>query len=120
MPDYSALRTMATRLITDAGRSLSVVTSSTTPGDATKPWRGTNGTETTTAAVGAVVEYESKEIDGEQVRIGDKLAIVAPVTGVDLSLANFIVDDSIRYRVVSCKTVKPGGIVVLYMFQVRR
>lgn len=118
---------LAERLITKHGRPMTVRKLSRAAGDATMPWRGPDtapedGYEYEQPVIGVVTEYDEDEIDGEQVRRGDKRLLVAakPNAGTDLLKSDSLLDEGQVYGIIRGNLLKPGVTEILYEFQVRQ
>lgn len=117
----------AQRLITRHGRVMTFSKLSRTPGTPTKQWRGpsdapASGYEFQIPATAVVVDYNEEEIDGDQVRRGDKRLLVAamPHAGVDLLRADTVLDGAGIYGIIKGSLLKPGTTEILYEFQIRQ
>ncbi|RPJ39855.1 MAG: hypothetical protein EHM35_01220 [Planctomycetaceae bacterium] len=89
--------------------------------DAAQPWRGHDDPdpETDQSSVSAVfVNYKAKEIDGENVRRGDKYAFVAGDSAADEY--QLLIDGSQTWKIVEADKIEPGAEILLYKLHLRR
>ena len=89
--------------------------------DEEKPWRGHDepDEETDQSSVSAVfLDYKEKEIDGENVRRGDKYALTAG----DSVAAEYelLIDGSVTWKIVESEKIEPGAEILLYKLHLRR
>lgn len=123
--DYSEFETLASDLIAEYGRALTMLKSGTTPNSVGEPWKGvsnrfsaaTAGTEI--AVTGVVLEYNERDFTDE-VKRGDKYVLVAAKGIADISLYDGLNDGGSVWRIVSSNILKPGGTSLLYALQVRQ
>lgn len=122
--DYAGLRDGSVyNIIVEFGASLSHIQE--TPGQGYQAATGTfatPATTTTTAFVGVVTDYDTREIDGTRIRVSDKKvfaeaksfndASITPRPGDLIDGIGSIADDGI-------KPISPAGTTVAYEFQVR-
>lgn len=111
------------RLITKHGRSVTLKKLSRTPTTSAKPWRGTGTTDdpdVTTTAFAVFIDYKNSEIDGEMIKAGDLMALVAAISGVDLREYNVLTDGTEEWSIMDVELIKPGTIEFLYKIQLRR
>jgi hypothetical protein len=120
--DYDKLLATARRLIEENGRTLTLRKPSTTPQDATKPWRGpASGSETSEDVTGVVVGLALTEETRDLIQRGYKQALVAPPeTETDLKGYKTLVDGEEVWHVESVQVVKPGDVALLYKFTIRK
>lgn len=121
MVDYVSLRDTAQSLLRDAGRSLKLQRAGTTPTDPSKPWRGSNAPPTSLDIIGVFDQFSLREIDGDQVKRGDKKVYVSHNSSLE-GYTQLI--DTKRggktWNIVSIEPVEPGDTTVLYILQVRQ
>lgn len=89
--------------------------------DEDKPWRGheTPDPETDQSSVSAVfIDYRAREIDGENVRRGDKYAFVAGDS--DAGAYQLLIDGAMTWKIVESEKVEPGSEILLYKLHLRR
>lgn len=126
MVDYASLASIAEKLIADNGRPVTLTRESETPANASQPWRGNTTTDVDSLSATAVLlEYDKKEIDGDQVRRGDqKVLLAANVVGSAKDLKDYdkMVDDGDgeAWRIEDVRTLRPGPTTVIYTLQVRQ
>lgn len=119
MTFYTDKRDTADRLLTSKGQAVSLRRVTET-GTAWEP------TQTTTdyATVAALLDYDNRQIDGENIQRGDRRALVAagPLTALGItgiSAPDSIVVGGVAVPVVQSKPLQPAGLVVLYDVQLR-
>ena len=129
--NYANFRRLAERLIEENGRTLSLVRQDqANPVDPAKPWRAsTEAAEITVDVLGVFIEFEKDEVDGSIVMRGDKRVLVADksVTDEGGSAANLkiedynaILDDAVRWRIVTAGVIEPGDTRIMYDLHVRQ
>jgi hypothetical protein len=70
---------------------------------------------------GIVIEYESKDIDGTLIKIGDKIALMtASDTTPEPNSDNTLTMNSVDWAVISCNPIAPAGLAIVYKVQVRK
>lgn len=127
MVNFVSLAATAKRLIEANGRSVTLVQKSTTPGDASMPWRGpdedaTPPTETAVIGVflSATSETELGEmlalIDAGLVQRGNKFLMVAAdsLGTLDIKAQASVVDGSQVWKVQEVATLQPGATPLLH------
>lgn len=120
MVNFINLAAVATRLIAENGREMTIVKASRDPIDPEKPWRGNDdgGVDEITAVV-AITRYDETEIDGEKIKSGDRKGWVGAVAGKKLETFNYVFDGDVRWNIKKTKVIQPSTIVVAYRFQLR-
>jgi len=122
--DYPALALKVQEIVEGTGRDVTFIRNGETPVDPAKPWRtyGEAAEEKATAKAVADMSNVEELEDNFDIRTGDKLLYVSPlsISSVDLTLFDSVVDDEGRLSIVKCEPIKPGAIVLLYIVQVRR
>ena len=72
-----------------------------------------------TPAYGIITGYETKDIDGMLIKVGDRRVLI-PAVGVPEPTSKYVVSlKSVRWSVVRCDTIAPDGEPILYDVQVR-
>lgn len=127
--NYLRSQATAKRLIEANGRDVTLIRKNDYVTDSNKPWRGNDGNnnmEPVDEEVGTikavVYPYNDRDIDGNNVRRGDSMMIIAhtslsPVE--DLKDIEFVDDGSRRYRVMNAGKIAPGDTIIAYQFQLR-
>lgn len=127
--NYAKLRDTADRLITENGRTVTLVKRDRTASDVSKPWRGpsTPGTDIILSVTAVIIKFETKMIDGTLIRVGDKRAFISPKesdaaesTGEAL-IEDFdtLIDKSETWNIISVDKVEPGDTKILYDLHLR-
>ncbi|GAB6036132.1 hypothetical protein JCM15519_06910 [Fundidesulfovibrio butyratiphilus] len=83
--------------------------------------RYAEGDPTETSCKAVLTDYSLKMIDGDLIKLGDRLAIV-PAQGLaepDPTRDTLIIKGE-SWNVVRAKVVDPGGVAILYKVQVRK
>lgn len=126
MAVHDKFANLAERLINKHGRDVTLRKLSRVLEDADKPWRGTDvdpavGYEFEHVVRAVFTDYNEDEIDGDEVRRGDKRLLVAAksVPGVDLLKADSLLDEGSVYGIIRGNLLRPGTTEILYDFQVR-
>lgn len=78
-------------------------------------------TESTLTFYGVVIDYETKQLDGETIKRGDKRVLLSaafqtkePMVGDEISI------DNARHRIVLTNPVRPSDVTVMHDCTVRR
>jgi len=118
MVDYVKLAATADRLVSGAGRSVSIVSKGSAV-DALRPWDGASDGSTATTT-GVFTNYTRREVDGTKIQANDKRLFIAAanLTG-DIMNASKVIDGSVTYQVINVRVVQPGPVVIGYDLQVR-
>lgn len=125
MSDHQKFVDLALRLIAKNGRDVSFEVLSSTPVDATKPWRGTGTAPTTIGPVKAVFvpfrgfEFGSVFTDSELFKEVEEICLVAAGQG-NLETAHLLSDGGKKYKIEWAQRLRPGDQTVLYAFGVNR
>jgi hypothetical protein len=118
MTNYASKAVGASRLIRSRGQEMQLVYGATsgygagvadTPGGTTAtPW-------------GVVIEYTDRDLDGTQIKIGDKQVILEALSGMtEPQTKDALIIGGIEHAIVNVKPISPAGVVVIYELQVRR
>ena len=109
----------AARMIAKWGRDVTLVTESRTAGDVTKPWDGPTAPPSTSTIKMFSYDYETEEIDGTLVKMGDKRGLVAGnVSGI--AQGDKIQDSSITWQIAGSKVIEKNTSVILYDLTLRK
>lgn len=132
MPNYTRLAATAERLIEGAGRSITFYKRTTTPADPAKPWRGPadstedEGETTVATVIGVYVTPSDSEL-GQLMealnlvkRRGSRFLVAALSTTEDLTTYQYIKDGTQIYAIEKADLLKPGGVALLYDFEVKK
>lgn len=131
---------LAKRLIAKSGRDVTLLQETSTPADATKPWRVTASTATAplTGVKAVFIDYEDRYIGSranpdsaggqarefELIRRGDKKCLIAADDAViqQVSILDYslIVDGGVQWVVINIKPLQPGIHIIMYEIQVRK
>jgi hypothetical protein len=76
-------------------------------------------TETVQTGSGAEIEYDSRDIDGTLVKVGDKKLLLSAVDFTEPQAGDVVTVGANTYTVIRCKPTNPAGTAVLYQVQVR-
>lgn len=117
--DYSRPLATADRLLTKFGQAVALRRTSSTG-----PSYDPTNTTADYATVAAILDYTSRQIDGENILVTDRRALVAagPLTALGItSIAppDSIVVGGVAIPVVRVVPLSPGGTVVMYECQIR-
>jgi len=123
--DYTALAAVATRLIGENGRAITLRRESRTPDDPAKPW----GPSDTTAAVagsadgvqaiavtGVFLDLERTDRQLTQAELKQSRVLIGPDPDIPEEMGpDWVVDDGDRrFEVVSSKPINPGDTLCYY------
>lgn len=104
------------------GRKITFVKEGEISSDLNQPWRGTVGAAKTFDTIGVFISYESKDIDGELIRVFDKKVLVNAIdsSAYDLSTFDKIIDGSTTWKIQNVKALQPANQIILNEVQVRK
>jgi hypothetical protein len=115
--DYTSSNATATRLLTKFGRS---VTHTIRTAGTYDPATGlVTVTETTQAAIAALFDYGTKDIDGTLIVMGDKRALIATLTTMPKP-DDFLTVGSVVWTIKQVNELNPAGTYVMYEAQIRK
>ncbi|MAD98777.1 MAG: hypothetical protein Unbinned200contig1000_15 [Prokaryotic dsDNA virus sp.] len=128
--DYAKLAATAQRLITDAGRTITLVRPTESPADPTQPWNGPSGGETTLDVPGVQLLPNSVRIFGLSalgdanefrglVTYSELVYVVFPGEN-DLSQFTFVRDNGIDFQIEATQELKPKDVTLVGYIGVRR
>lgn len=117
--DYPAKRDTADRLLTKFGQAVSL--RKYTPGG---PPHEPTLTPTDYATIAAILDYTVRQIDGENILLTDRRALVAagPLTALGVTAIappDALVVAGVAIPIVRAVPLAPAGIIVLYDCQLR-
>lgn len=129
--DYAKFRLLAERLIEENGRTITLVRQDQgNPADAAKPWRAsTNANEITTDVIGVFTDFEKEDFEGTLIRRGDKRVLIAAKSVEDATSGSLnvkvedfdaILDDGVRWKILTADLIEPGSSRIMYDVQVRQ
>lgn len=126
MADHTEFVELAQELIAEEGRLISLLALGAPAADPTKPWNGAGapapvllGTVHAVFLPASGPGMGSIVTDKDLLKKVREVALVAPLTGVDLSTATLL-RDGVDYRVEWVQVLKPADQVCLYVFGVTR
>jgi hypothetical protein len=117
--DYADARDTADELITDFGQAVSLRRTSSTG-----PVYDPTLTTADYATLAAILDYNSRQIDGENILVTDRRALVAagPLTALGITSVNApdsLVVGGVAVPIVRVMPLSPAGTVVMYDCQLR-
>ena len=121
--NYLPIQKVAADLIKDFGRVAQIRSQHSAP-DPTEPWKPGTPTEDVATVKAVFVKYKQKDINGEQIQMGDQYVLVAGDVALDPNLKGTIVDGILDsdpiWKIVKIQPIKPGPLEMLYKIQVRQ
>lgn len=119
-----ALEDTALRLIEKfgEGRTVALLVPSTTPADPAKPFDvNPTSTETALTAPAVVTPIRRSLVDGNSVRQGDEVALVAGLSfgSTVPTVADKILDEGVEKNIIAVDRIRPGKTDFLWKLQVR-
>lgn len=130
MVDLAPIIATAQRLITENGRSVTLVQLDKDPPDTDKPWAGPTDPravpEATLTLDAVFVEPSSATRLGlssdasELVKRSTQILIVSPGASADLTIYTEVTDGSIIWKITTVEVLKPGSSVALGFIGVKR
>lgn len=130
MVDYNRFSEVASRLIKNNGRSISLIRLNETPDDPQKPWKGPSGAETTVAVNGVFVPPNTVRQFGlsalgegtefkDLVSFSEQIIIVSQ-GDEDIRKFTSVLDGGVRWGIIGTQVLKPGTKILLGFIGVRR
>ena len=135
--DYTEFVELATELVSEFGRPVSLFSTTRQPSDSTKPWNGPQVWDDATATPEQLVQVDAVFIGdllagtGGTVtgsvrstlgpfltNLGNDIFLVSGSTTVELKNFDKLLDNNILWNIESVVSVKPGDTVVLYAIKV--
>lgn len=116
--NYKALRKEVTGLLKEFGQKFRLIRQQNISSD---PVTGTvtGSGQTSFTLVGVILTYAANLVDGEVIRVDDRLAYVQ--ADVRPELGDVLIDNTGQeWNVVNYDSVEPAGVSVLYTLQLRR
>lgn len=78
-------------------------------------------TESTLTMNGVVVDYTSRQLDGERVKAGDRRVLLDPSGQTkEVAVGDEVIVDNVRHMIVATSHVRPAGTTVLFDCTARR
>ncbi len=124
--DYAELATVATDLIAETGRIVTVTRFRQTPADANKPWEGPSpsgdpdATDEVTATFVGYADSGFKCPDEDLAKRIEEVCFIGPGASFDVTTANEVMDGTVHKKVLWADRVKPGDTVLLYVLGIGR
>jgi len=117
--NYAGLAKTALKQIAKFGRSVTLRTVAAGTFDtSTGTVSGASNSDVVVKAL--VTGYKDKQIDGQIIRHGDKMVMIAGSAVTTPPVSNDIVVDGGDYKIVNIETIQPGDTVLIYKLQVRK
>ena len=120
---YEKMQKTSDRLLISKGQA--VVLKHTVVGEYV-PGSGVETTVSTQYGTGAVVDWESRQVDGTLVKIGDKRLLLSPLNTSGAALTAPVLGDTVTdtagkvYTLTApLETLSPAGTVILYTCNLR-
>ena len=130
---YDEDAALADELIGETGRTITLVQSSATPADVSRPWLGSSAPHTeaspgaSVTAIGVFVNqadqdnfgYGEADTEGTLLKRGQKRCLVAATQlspDTDVSRFDAILDGTQIWRIVDVNILEPGGVRIMYDF----
>jgi len=117
--NYNSLVATVKNLISHFGAT---ITLTTVMQGAYDPTLGTiSEVSTDYSVVGVTEEYNSREIDGDSIKIGDKKLMISSSGLSNLNSFDSItlLIDSVTWKVIRVNTIQPGDTIIFYQLQIR-
>ncbi len=123
--DYDEIADVAQDILEEMGQAVTL--KHTDPGTYNPATGGyTGGSTITQYGYGAVVDWESRHIDGTLIKIGDRRLLLSPLNTAGAALTAPVLNDTVTdaagvvyTMVVPLKIVSPGGTPVIYECNLR-
>lgn len=128
--DYDKMALVAERLVTENGRTISLIRQGETPTDTAKPWNGSSGVETVVDVPGIQLLPNAVRVFGLSA-LGDagkldglisisELVYVIFQGEEDLKQFTFVRDGGVDYQIEATQALKPANKTLLGFVVVRR
>ena len=118
--NYAASVLLADKMLSEYG-TFATLQVSTKVVDPSKPWEA-NTVTTSLINVSVVLQnYQDRYVDGQAILRGDcKALIPAAQLAAPPAVDDVLTIGTDNWKIISCVTVSPGGVPILYKAQVRR
>jgi hypothetical protein len=122
MVDFVKSAKTAKRLIDKNGRLVKFVNKSKLLADPDKPWGESKTGSTSFAMICVFTDYESKELDGDNIKAGDKKLLANAIDNGTNKIEDFefVEDGDSTWRIKSVQPLQPGDTIVMYEVQLRK
>lgn len=121
---YTRLQKTANKLIKDKGQSITLT--HVTPGTYNPATGGVTNTTSTQTVYGAIIEWETRHIDGNLIRATDKLLLLSPFKTDGTALTAPVLGDTVTdaagvtYTLVNpLNTTAPAGTIIFFECNLR-
>ena len=129
--DYAAVLATAQRLLTENGRSVTLVNFDSTPADPNRPWLGPatdpRDTPDSTLTLDAVAVAPSGVVNlglafeaDDLIKDAAEILICSPGANVDLTVFEEVIDETVRWKIIGIQVLRPATITVLAFIGVER
>jgi hypothetical protein len=116
--NYAAKQTLTDRLLTKFGQTVILRTRTTGTYNTTTGSSGVTTSDTNVTA--AILSYDKKFIDGQNIKAEDLQAFVTPKASTAPKQGDSMVVQGTVYRILAVSIVSPAGVPVLYECQLRK
>ena len=122
MVDYNSAKTTATRLLSENGRAVTIISNGPNTGTA---WNPEYGAAVQTPVTAVVTKYKTNEIDGTIIRKEDKKMLIdaddiqAAIDAGGPIETQKIKDGDTEYSIIDVEEIKPGPVSILSKVQCR-
>lgn len=122
MTEYTAFRQLASRMIQQKGRPITLRRLSTVPADSGMPWKGGNDLVfADTLVTGVFTSFDVEIFNGTEVQREDAMVLIAAddIGGVSPKAGDRILDGAQTWAVINHRETRPGAESILYEVQLR-
>ena len=124
MAIHTSFVQLATAMIAVHGRQVTLIRREVVEGeDEERPWRVDSPEETPEVVRALFLDYGARQMEGMDIRAGDKRCLIA-AEGVAEPTTKDLIQDSggatDRWTIHRCGTLQPGDSPIIYDLQVRR
>lgn len=126
MVDFAGLIALAQRLISENGRSVTLIEFDTTPPDPSKPWKGPADPranpasqltlDATFVSPGSAAQLGLALETSDLIKLSEQILIMSPGANVDVTVFHEVIDDGETWKIETIEVLRPAtDVLVVYM-----
>ncbi len=115
--DYSKTATSTDRILTKFGQEVTITRRTAGTYDTSTGVSAV--TETTQSGIGAIFDWQNRDVDGTTIKTGDRRLLLSAVDITAPVVNDTVTVGSVVFTVMQVKPLAPSGTVVLYEINLR-